>query len=175
MAEENANTYLSDAERRYNEAVVGVGQQHLIKSAEKTHTGAIKLWIFALVFTVISIIYFFWATRDEVQEAYEDGVESLFNQPYAKVGDPAFERFARVIGTYSAIVKKPVTAATVVGTGGAGVAGTSGDVTAPNPTPVNESAHSNKHASLGQLFTIDILSESLTKILFGAMGKVFGR
>ena len=177
IEKEDQTTYLSGAERSYNSHVARVGTQHLIEPSDGTRHGKIKFWIFSLLFTLTALMYFIWSARDEFEDAYRSVTESMFDQSYAKVGDPAFERFTRFVGNYG-VARKNKTAVvqpTVVTSDDAAAAATAAAATTAATQPAAGGTASGREYTFGNMFTADLVSEGIVRILFETMGRVFKR
>jgi hypothetical protein len=160
--ERSKKVRLSKAERFYNEAAAFVGEEYKIPSAPKPYSGGIKLWIFVLVFSIFTLIYAILSAREEITEAVEEMAEKLFDKSSDEVGDPTLERLARLAGMYSEVRRK-TPAVTAAG---------SPDITAPTSKSGVEIAG---HPSLGTLFKLDLLSDTLVELVPAVLRKIWGR
>jgi len=164
--------YLSAVEREYNKTMLRMKDNSFLIKTEKPSSGHHVIWKIAILLTLISLVYAPLSAREEIAEAYEETIEKLFSREYAKAGDPAFERLARLVGTYS-VIRKKQRGPTVLS--GADITDQSNQ-DGSSHNKLNETVDIKGHPSLATLFSLDLMSDALVAIvpaIPGIFRKVF--
>lgn len=149
-------TGLSKSEVFFNEMVSGVADNRMIQSAEPWSIGRLVFWVFLAIISILAIIYRLFAFREEIAAAIEEGLERLLDRSYARAGDPAFERIAKIIGSYH-VARRTVPVVTE---------------SESNVSPASQGSASG-HPSLGTLFRLDLASDALVAIGSALMKRLF--
>lgn len=121
------------------------------------------LWSITIGLTIFTLIYIPLSAREEIAEATAEVVDKLFSNPSDHVGDPALEKLAQTIGTYSVIRRESKPTAvnkTVV---------SDKNIVAPATTAVSE--HKHPENSVLRFIGIDLAIE----IALSVLKKVFTR
>ncbi len=152
----NDNSGLSKSEQFYNEAAQISVPSRMIEKVEPWSVGGMPFWGWLLIITVLAIIYAIFSLREEIGAGIEDGFEKLFDKSYSKSGDPAFEKLAKLVGSYYVARKSaPATAGTT------------------NPGSMSGTVDVAGHPSLGTLFKLDLLSDTLVAIVPAILKRIF--
>ena len=159
---------LSSAEQHYNNAASIVGEAYTIPASTSHqlgwfHAGPI-FWLGLLsIWTVLVLAYSIFSLREEIRAGLEEGFEKLFDKDYAKAGDPAFEKLAKLVGSYH-VARSPK-----IIVEGENSGQNSGNNSEGNNTNSNDSGH----PSLGTLFRMDLLSDALVTLVPLILKKIF--
>ena len=159
---------LSSAEQYYNNIASVADKAYVIPASTANHFGwshaGSIFWLGLLsIFTVLVLIYSIFSLREEIMAGLEEGFEKLFDKDYAKAGDPAFERLAKLVGSYH-VARTPK----IIVEGEANEQNSEG-----GKEPAKENSNNSGHPSLGTLFRMDLLSDVLVTLLPSILKKVF--
>lgn len=162
----NEDTGLSKSEQFYNRSAAMVDKAYIIKpdEPETWSTGRIAYWGWLLIISVLVLIYAILSLREEIAAGIEDGFEKLFDKSYSKAGDPAFEKLARLVGSYRVARKSPTTVEVKNSETGSTTGGT---------PIVGAKSEAGGHPTLGTLFKLDLLSDTLVSIIPAILKKIF--
>jgi hypothetical protein len=168
-------TGLSKSEQYYNKSVAVViasvsDSTYLIKKSnvgscgwDKPEIGIFIRYGILIIVTIIVLIYSVFSLREEIGAGIEEGVEKLFDKDYAKAGDPAFERLAKLAGSYH-VARTPK----IIVEGEANEQNSEGE-----NEPAKENSNNSGHPGLATLFRMDLLSDALITIVPFILKKIF--
>jgi len=158
----NGDTGLSKSEQFYNKSAAMVDEAYVIKPDEpKTwSTGRIAYWGWLLIISISVLIYAVLSLREEIAAGIEDGFEKLFDKSYSKAGDPTFEKLARLVGSYRVARRPPTTVEITNSATG-------------EPPVIGTEPEAGGHPTLGTLFKLDLLSDTLVSVIPAILKRIF--
>lgn len=151
MTFRSEETGFSAQEELYNRIVAPVDPSYQI--AAKEHDGEWKhfFWKLAFLITVISLIYAPLSLREEIAEGVREGAEKMLDRSDAQAGDPTFEKLIKWAGVYSVARREQQ----------------------EKTAPTGKTAPDGGHPSFGTLFSSDLLSEIVVKVVPAVFKRVF--
>lgn len=157
---------LSSAEVLFNKSANQVSKTLAIKPADMHSHIPSSLMFWLILYSIFSIIYAIASWREEVIDGIEDGIELIIDRDHGRASDPALEKWTKYFGISHKVKRAPVTVYSAP------------DPANPAPTtaPATQSAQdSGGHPSLGTLFELDLLSDTLVTIIPAILKKIFGK
>lgn len=162
----NKETGLSTVEARYNNAAKMVGEEYVIVPKDVRRPIPGSLIVIGLLLTILAVPYSILAWREEIIEGIEDGFERIVSKDHDRVNDPRVEQWLKYYGMMH-VVHNPKPASV--------------SVSAPTSNQPDNNQETEKkkghdgHPSLWTLFELDLLSDTLTKIVPAIAKRVYGR
>ena len=155
----NDESGLSTSEQFYNQNAALVDRTYVIEPSGDWSTGRMAWWGWLSIITFLIIFYSIFSLREEIAAGIEEGFEKLFDKSYSKAGDPAFEKLAKIIGSYRVARNSSAEFRTTSSSTG--------------KREVEVESKSGRHPSLMDLFKLDLLSDTLVSVVPAIIKRIF--
>lgn len=159
-------TGLSVDEELFNKSASQVDKALAIPRQNFSRPIPSSVFFWLIVYSIFSIIYAIASWREEIMEGIEDGIELILDRNHGRAEDPLLEKWMKHFGISHKVKRAPVTVYSAP------------DPANPSPAPQAQAQNTVEvegHPSIGTLFKLDLLSDTLVVLVPAILKKLFGK